>query len=293
MEFNITVGAREWDAIRAGWTSGALRLPGAQVVAVYADGRLASADEFTRDGDIVRWRAQPGPAEASITLRLEKALETEDARLALERDKFRSERIFKVLGTAGAVIVFIAGGQIPALQLIKHPAPGHEVVQAAFNQGARELESRLDETRGKLTHRASLTVGAPLAQLKRAVFQSMVSLNASAEVLQGALQVLTTRRPEIADYSDAVVRSFPSLMRLRRNWLHDAALPAYNAALAAMNPVQQDTPRADVSLPSELDILSGVHGQETVSDGAALQDELQLLDERLAETSTAPDANRR
>jgi hypothetical protein len=285
MEFSIAVGSRDWDPIRGGWTSGALRLPGARVVAVYAAGRRASEDDYSHAGDLVRWVASPVPTDASITVCLEKPLETEDARLALEREKLRSERRFKAAAYVGTALAFLVG-QVPALHLVRPASPKEQVVEAAYNQAAQALEMRLDVTRRK-GGGAPLAADAHLAMYRRAVFQSMVPLNASVDVLKGALGVLAARRPEVGDYSEAVVRGFPELMRLRRNWLHDTAQPAFNNALQALSPTVQSAPRADVPLPPELDILASQRGQETVSDSVALADELQLLDKRLSDMAQA------
>jgi hypothetical protein len=137
-------------------------------------------------------------------------------------------------------------------------------------------------TSGKGHGSKPLSPDASLARLKRAVFQSMVALDGNADVLRGALTRLSgVHGPEVADYQDAAINHFNDLMRLRRQWLKENALPAFDKAASETFPERQEEPQTDVALPRELDILVNESGLETFTSRDRIETEISLLDDRL------------
>lgn len=152
------------------------------------------------------------------------------------------------------------------------------VDRAAFRSGARDIEQRLLDTSGK-GHGAG---GRDAIRLRRAIFKSIGDINASTDVLSGALDVLAAAWPGVTEYHDAVIADFPRLIKVRYQWLVQVVKPALRKKLASMQPQDQQEHSVEVDLPSEFDLIPGRHGTEVFFNPPALEDEIEMLGQRLA-----------
>lgn len=155
--------------------------------------------------------------------------------------------------------------------------------QAAFRSAADALELNLLGTSHK-GHGARNE--AADVRLRRAIFQSLYAVNASVDVLNGALDLLAAKwGSSISDYQAASVADCPRLIRLRYQWLTAEAKPALLKELANVNPVEQRAHSVEVPLPGEFDIVPGHHPTEIFSGQAIMESEIDLLGKRLAEAT--------
>lgn len=120
-----TLTDADWDKTIGGWKCDALLIPGAKLSALYFDGHDATQRQFRAVENAILWSQGSRPKSVVATIILEQDfaeaerrrvdLETakdnlEHEKLQLEKDKFRSERRWKIYSAIGAVFSAVIGG---------------------------------------------------------------------------------------------------------------------------------------------------------------------------------------
>jgi hypothetical protein len=84
----------DWDPTYGGWRCDALRIPGANVISVYYDGRQAGKKEFTQEDAFILWADDKNrPREIGVTIEFTIDLsKLEEDKFNLEREKFKLEQ---------------------------------------------------------------------------------------------------------------------------------------------------------------------------------------------------------
>jgi len=73
--FTVSLTEREWDEDRKGWRCPALRIPGARVDAVFAEGKVDDAKYAVEiDQQIIRWPHADAPSQVSLDISLTQEL---------------------------------------------------------------------------------------------------------------------------------------------------------------------------------------------------------------------------
>src|SRR5712692_6122526 len=78
--FSTTVLQVDWDAVFGGWRCSAIRIPGAQVNAIFVDGKRQDSAlyEVMYELAMIRWITRPQPEQAFLTISLTEKLSTEE-----------------------------------------------------------------------------------------------------------------------------------------------------------------------------------------------------------------------
>ena len=84
----------DWDQTFGGWRCDALRIPGANIISIYYDGRQAGKKEFTQVDAFILWADDKNrPREIGVTIEFTIDLsQLEQDKFNLEREKFKLEQ---------------------------------------------------------------------------------------------------------------------------------------------------------------------------------------------------------
>lgn len=84
----------DWDQTFGGWRCDALRIPGANVISIYFEGRQAGKKEFTQEDAYILWADDKNrPREIGVTIEFTIDLsKLEQDKFNLEREKFNLEQ---------------------------------------------------------------------------------------------------------------------------------------------------------------------------------------------------------
>jgi hypothetical protein len=103
MDFTITLSKDDWDAVKGGWRCPALQIPGTGVQGIYVDGSAIDPKlyEVNHALCLIRWSRDDHPKQASVHIRAEKALSTEELTV-----KWRKLAIIlPVVGSVATVVI--------------------------------------------------------------------------------------------------------------------------------------------------------------------------------------------
>jgi hypothetical protein len=119
IEFNISLGERDWEQRIGGWRCDALLIPSAVVTTIYYDGKKADTKFYSIERNHIRWSKNDVPKDIVVGISLRENLpRLEEEKLNLEKQNLKLEQRKAILTLIGLVstiffssLAFLAGSR--------------------------------------------------------------------------------------------------------------------------------------------------------------------------------------
>jgi len=127
MDFTVSLAESDWDSVKGGWRCPALQIPGAAVKTLYVSGSTIDPKLYEVDTDLwlIRWAKPRHPEYASVHIRAEKALSTEELTL-------KWKKVAIVLPVLGSLLTGLI-----TTKLIPKPKSSASSLEAGSSDGIR------------------------------------------------------------------------------------------------------------------------------------------------------------